>query len=147
MEFTVMVTNDPKERGKGFAIRRKVFVEEQQVPLELELDDYDECVDTLHVLLLNQQGDAVGTARFRPYGGGIVKIERVAVLADYRKSGAGRVIMETIEGDAKKAGYQRMKLGAQLHAKPFYERLGFQSYGSMYMDAGIEHIDMLKDLL
>lgn len=140
----VMIATDMKEREKAYAIRCKVFIEEQNVPEEIEMDEYDQHADTKHLLLINDKGDAVGTARFRPYGDGILKIERVAVLAEQRGSGAGRMIMEAIEKEAQKAGYKCMKLGAQLHARPFYESLGYQPYGEVYVEAGIEHIDMLK---
>jgi predicted GNAT family N-acyltransferase len=144
MKLQVIITQDPKHLEKALSIRRRVFIEEQNVPEELENDEYDHHIDTRHVLVIDHQGDALGTARFHPYENGTLKIERVAVLAEQRGTGAGRMIMETIEAEARKAGYHSMKLGAQLHAGKFYERLGFQSYGQVYLDAGIEHIDMIK---
>lgn len=146
MDNRVIITNDTDEWEKAYAIRRKVFIEEQNVPEEVEVDEYDKHVDTKYVLLINHEGNAVGTARFRPYGDGILKIERVAVLEEQRGNGAGRMIMEAIETVAKKTGYKSMKLAAQLHARKFYERLGYQSYGKVYLEAGIEHIDMSKRL-
>jgi predicted GNAT family N-acyltransferase len=146
MENKVLIITDTNEREKAYAIRRKVFIAEQKVPVELEMDEYDCHIDTKHVLLINDKGDAVGTARFRPYGDGILKIERVAVLAEQRGSGAGRMIMEAIENEAQKSGSSCMKLGAQLHAREFYERLGYQGYGEVYLDAGIQHIDMFKKI-
>lgn len=144
MKIRTLITTDAKEREKAYAIRRKVFIEEQNVPEELELDEYDCHVDTKHVLLVNDEGNAVGTARFRPYGNGILEVERVSILPGQRGRGAGRMLMEAIEAEARKVGYNCMKLGAQLHARNFYERLGYQTYGEVYLDAGIEHIDMLK---
>lgn len=141
---TIIITRDAEGRKQAQDIRQAVFIFEQQVPEELEIDKWDTHPDTTHVLLVDEQGTPAGTARFRPYGNGIVKIERVAVLASRRQCGAGRVIMEAIEKAAVTAGYHMMKLGAQLQARPFYQRLGFQAQGDEYMDAGIEHIDMIK---
>lgn len=76
----------------------------------------------------------------------MLKVERVAVLKEQRGTGAGRGIMEAIEAEARKSGYQGMKLGAQLHARKFYECLGFQAQGEIYLDAGIEHVDMVKKI-
>lgn len=146
MQSKIMIITDPKDLEKAYAIRREVFVAEQKVPEELEMDAYDKAESTKHMLLVDQTNNAVGTARFRPYGNGVLKIERVAVLAKNRGTGAGKMIMEAIEAEAEKAGYQSMKLSAQIHAKKFYERLGFQAQGEIYLEAGIEHIDMFKSL-
>ncbi|BBB91406.1 MAG TPA: GNAT family N-acetyltransferase [Methylomusa anaerophila] len=146
MEIQVIIANTAKEREKAYAIRRRVFIEEQNVPAELELDEYDNHKNTQHVLLFTDKEKAVGTARFRPYGDGVLKIERVAVLAEQRGGGVGRMIMEAIETEARKAGYKCLKLSAQLHARKFYERLGYQSYGEVYLDAGIKHIAMTKTI-
>lgn len=146
MPNTVIMTKDARAREQACAIRRKVFIEEQHVPEELEWDEYDTQADTTHVLLTDEQGIAIATARFRPYDDGLLKIERVAVLAAQRGTGAGKMIMEAIEAAALKAGYSGMKLSAQLHARKFYERLGYQAYGQVYLDAGIDHTDMIKKL-
>jgi len=146
MKNKVIITNEIKEREKAYAIRRTVFIDEQHIPADIEIDEYDEHVDTKYVLLMHHDSHAVGTARFRPYGNGILKIERVAVLSEERGQGAGRMIMEAIEAEAKKTGYHAMKLGAQLHAKAFYESLGYQAEGANYLDAGIGHVDMFKKL-
>lgn len=146
MNFKVFFIKDQQDINKAYEIRRKVFIEEQKVPEEIELDEYDTHVNTRHVLLLTKDGQAVGTARFRPYREGMLKIERVAVLPLTRGGGAGRILLEAIAQEAQKAGYQSIKLGAQLHAKGFYERLGYQAQGEIYQEAGIEHIDMIKNL-
>lgn len=144
MENRVIIAKDTEDREKAFSIRRKVFIEEQNVPEELEIDEYDESPDTQCVLLLDSRGSAVGTARFRPYGDGMLKIERVAVLKEQRRNGAGKAIMAAIEAEAEKAGYPCVKLAAQLHARGFYERLGYRAFGETYLEAGIEHVDMVK---
>lgn len=144
--FKIIITTDPSDREKAYAIRREVFVAEQNVPEELELDVYDEQESTKHVLLIDQDQNTVGTARFRPYSNSILKIERVAVLVKKRGTGSGKMIMEAIEAEARKIGYQSIYLSAQIHARKFYERIGFEVKGETYLEAGIEHIDMFKKI-
>lgn len=144
--YQIIMIHDSQQLEQAFHIRRRVFIDEQHVPEELEMDDYDHQADTRHILLLDDQGQAAGTARFRPYGGGVLKIERVAVMANQRGQGAGRRIMEAIEAEGKREKYDSLKLSAQLHAKSFYEGLGYQAKGPIYLDAGIEHVDMFKQI-
>lgn len=122
------------------------MVAEQNVPEALELDANVEQESTKHVLLIDQDQNIVGTARFRQYNDEVLKIERVAVLAKKRGTGAGKMIMKAIEAEAKKTGYLSMKLSAQIHARKFYERLVFVTKGETYLEAGIEHIDMFKNI-
>ena len=146
MAYHVLVTNDGKDRKKTYDIRREVFIDEQHVPEALEIDEYDQQESTSYVLVTDDKKKVLGSARFRPYGAGVLKIERVAVLKKERRKGLGQVIMKAVEEEAKKAGYQCMKLAAQLHAKTFYEQMGFSAYGKIYLEAGIQHVDMLKNI-
>ena len=98
------------------------------------------------MLILDESKKAIATARFRPYENGILKIERVAVLQTERGTGIGKLLMERIETEAKGEKYSKLKLSAQLHAQKFYEKLGYQAQGEVYLDAGIEHIDMMKHI-
>lgn len=120
------------------AIRRRVFIEEQNVPEELELDDLD--ATAVH-LLATQDGRPVGTARLL-IEGETAKIGRVAILSELRGTGAGAALMRAALDELRARGVTRAKLGAQTHAIGFYERLGFTVYGPEYDDAGIPHRDM-----
>lgn len=120
------------------AIRRRVFIEEQNVPEELELDDLD--ATAVH-LLATQDGRPVGTARLL-IEGETAKIGRVAILPELRGTGAGAALMRAALDELRARGVTRAKLGAQTHAIGFYERLGFTVYGPEYDDAGIPHRDM-----
>lgn len=125
------------------AIRLKVFVEEQHVPLEEERDAYD---DTAIHLLASAAGQAVGTARILR-DGATGKIGRVAVLPQARGTGLGAaLILAALDELRQMPGIERAKLGAQTHAIGFYEKLGFAAYGPEYLDAGIAHRDMALDL-
>lgn len=120
------------------AIRRRVFIEEQNVPEELELDDLDAAA--VH-LLATQDGRPVGTARLL-IEGRTAKIGRVAILPELRGTGAGAALMRAALDELRARGVTKAKLGAQTHAIGFYERLGFTVYGPEYDDAGIPHRDM-----
>lgn len=123
-------------------LRKVVFVEEQGVPLEEELDDLDaECTH----FLAEAAGEPVGTARLRLVDGK-AKAQRVAVLAAWRGAGVGRALMAALEGEARRQGAREVVLAAQTSAIPFYERLGYAAWGDEFMDAGIPHRWMRRAL-
>ncbi len=118
------------------AIRRTVFVEEQNVPIELERDALD--ATSTH-LLARVDGVATGTARI-VFKGDTGKIGRVAVLKDARGTGLGAALVRACLDEMKtRPGIARAVLGAQLDALGFYEKLGFTAYGDVFDDAGIDH--------
>lgn len=117
-------------------IRHQVFVIEQNVPPELELDDHDTVSD--HALAYGADGLAIGTGRLLPDG----HIGRVAVLPNWRGQGVGEKIMQALVARARTHGMAQVELSAQCHARAFYEKLGFVAFGSTYQEAGIEHIAM-----
>lgn len=121
-------------------IRFAVFVEEQGFSAEIELDGRDpECC---HVLAKTTDGESIGTARLLPDG----HIGRVAVLADYRGQGIGSRLMAELENIARDRKFPKIELSSQVHAIPFYERLGFQPTGPVYDEAGAPHRCMIKYL-
>ena len=124
------------------AIRRRVFIEEQNVPEELELDELD--ATAVHLLAV-QDGRPVGTARLLIEGES-AKIGRVAVLPEMRGTRAGAALMRAALDELRARGVTRAKLGAQTHAIGFYEKLGFTVHGPEYDDAGIPHRDMSRSL-
>lgn len=124
------------------AIRRRVFIEEQNVPEELELDDLD--ATAVHLLAV-QDGRPVGTARLLIEGES-AKIGRVAVLPEMRGTRAGAALMRAALDELRARGVTKAKLGAQTHAIGFYEKLGFTVHGPEYDDAGIPHRDMSRSL-
>lgn len=147
MNYRIVQVKNEEELQKAFSIRETVFIEEQQVPKDIELDEYDHDAKTVHLLAVDDHEQIVGTARFRPYGNeGVCKVERVAVLSSLRGAGVGRMLMEEIHRLARELGYHTALLNAQLHAKRFYERLGYEGKGDIFLEAGIEHITMTKSL-
>jgi predicted GNAT family N-acyltransferase len=120
------------------AIRLLVFVNEQKVPEELELDENDAaCV---HALARDAQGRAVGTARLLPDG----HIGRMAVLPAWRGAGLGGRMLEMLVAKGWEQGHRELALSAQTHARGFYEAHGFVAQGGVYPDAGIPHILMTR---
>ncbi|MEF8789904.1 MAG: GNAT family N-acetyltransferase [Haloarculaceae archaeon] len=127
----------------ALALRREVFIEEQDVPEDLEIDGRDE--EATH-FLARADGDPVGTARLRDYGEGVAKVERVAVREPRRGEGWGERIMSAVEAYARDAGFDRVRLAAQVPVVGFYERLGYEVVSEAFMDAGIPHRSMEKPL-
>lgn len=125
-------------------VRRTVFIEEQHVPEEEEIDEFEQ--DATHFVLYDGE-KPVGAGRFRTIDDGVGKIERICILPQYRGRGAGKQLMETIEMFAKEQGIEKVKLNAQTHAEPFYQKLGYDTVSGVFMDAGIPHVTMVKSLL
>lgn len=130
----------PAQWEAAQAIRFEVFVDEQQVPPELELDAYDA---TARHWLLTVDGAPVGTARVveKPDGW---KIGRVAVRLPARGQGLGLALMRAILAEGQAEGASAYYLDSQEYAIPFYERLGFVAEGERFMDAGIPHFHMRR---
>ena len=124
------------------ALRRAVFIEEQEVPEDLEVDGLDDAA--LH-LLATLDGRPVGTARML-LKGATGKIGRVCVLRDLRGQGVGAALIRAAVEELRRLGLAQAKLGSQVHAIPFYEKLGFAAEGPVYDDAGIPHRDMVLAL-
>lgn len=140
MSLSIDVTQDLEACLK---LRFEVFVDEQGVPVEEERDALDD--SATHLLAL-QDGTPVGTARI-VFQDDTAKIGRVCVVKSARGTGLGAKLIEACVSVARnQAGITRAKLGAQTHAIGFYEKLGFEVYGPVYLDAGIDHRDMVKPL-
>lgn len=122
-----------------WSIRQKVFVEEQNVPPELEWDDTDEIAD--HFLAVLPDNTPVGAARLFSTLGETGHIGRMAILPEFRGRGIGEAMLQHLITES--AGqYQELKLSAQQHAVAFYQRAGFHVCSELYEDAGIPHLDM-----
>ena len=124
------------------AIRAEVFVVEQGISLEEDIDGLDE--EATH-FLLHVDGSAVGTARVL-VSDGVGKVGRVAILKSHRGQGLGNVIMGAISDHARDAGLKKLVLGSQTTATGFYEGLGYVAEGDEFMDAGIQHMKMVLEL-
>jgi len=125
-------------------LRLQVFVNEQKVPLELELED-DES-QFLHICY-TKDDIVVATARVGFDSENMTAhIGRVAVSQACRNRGLGKIVMEYTHNLIRICKYKKATLGAQIQAEPFYKKLGYIRYGNQYMDAGIPHINMQINL-
>lgn len=124
-------------------IRHAVFIIEQGVSLEEEIDDLEN--QTEH-LVVYENGQPVAAARMLAIDPQTYKAQRVSVLKDARGQGYGAELMQQMELRAKELGGQKITLGAQNTAIPFYEKLGYEVEGDEFLDAGIPHHTMSKSL-
>lgn len=133
---------DPQVRD-ALRIREAVFVEEQGVPLDLEIDDYDGIA--WHVLAFEDEVP-VGTARLISLDASRVKIGRVATLKAHRGKGIASKLVKLLMEYARREGFTEAVLDSQLEAMPLYEKLGFVAEGPIFMDADIPHRRMTRKL-
>ncbi|KPU84981.1 drug:proton antiporter [Marinosulfonomonas sp. PRT-SC04] len=124
-------------------LRRIVFIEEQNVPEDEEVDEYDK--NAIHLLAFD--GDTpVGTARI-VLQGEVGKIGRVCVLQSHRGTGLGADLINATLAELRTLpDVTTARLGAQTHALGFFQALGFTAFGDEYIDAGIAHFDMERQL-
>lgn len=135
-DITVSVVDWSDKRAELTSVRRAVFIEEQNVPETIELDDRDP--NCHHVLACDKSRCPIGTARMDANG----KIGRMAVLRDYRGLGVGREMLRTIMDYGRANGITDFHLSAQISAVGFYRKMGFESFGDQFEEAGIQHINM-----
>ncbi len=121
-------------------LRFAVFVEEQNVPAEIELDSFDAL--SVHAVAFDASGEAVGTGRLLPDG----HIGRMAVAKPARGAGVGSALLGALMDEARRRGHAYAMLSAQKHAVAFYRKHGYSPHGGEYDDAGIPHIDMRRAL-
>ena len=139
MNITSLICDYKSNIDDICAIRYEVFVDEQNVPEELEIDGLDG--EAKHVLAF-VDGVPIGTGRILDDG----HIGRVAVLKDYRGFGIGKLIMKELIKWAQDKTFEKVWLSSQWHAHSFYLDLGFVSVGEIYKEAGIDHIKMYRVL-
>ncbi|WP_042471275.1 GNAT family N-acetyltransferase [Bacillus ndiopicus] len=141
--FEVHSAISEEQLQRAFDIRKKVFVEEQGVPIHLELDEYDKTA--YHFIVIDGER-TIAAARLREYEPLVGKVERVCVLSEYRGQRLGFLLMEHIEQVAKEKGWEKLKLNAQSYAVPFYEKLQYIVTSPEFLDAGIPHRAMEKSI-
>ncbi|WP_055565225.1 GNAT family N-acetyltransferase [Streptomyces atriruber] len=150
---TVRTAEGTDDLEACFAVRKDVFVAEQQVPEELEYDEYD--AGAVHVLAVREDGVPLGTGRLLTGAAAVAKnggdtgvgaLGRLAVTRAARGLGVGAALVRAIEDAARARGLTAVDLHAQTHALGFYERLGYEVYGPEFPDAGIPHRAMRKPL-
>ena len=132
-----------KDQSDCFAIRSEVFVEEQGVPKEEELDGLDRT--SMHALA-RVNGIPVATGRLITIDNKDAIIGRMAVKLEYRRIGIASLILDFLEEKARKKGIQNITLEAQEYVKQFYSDHGYSERGEVFLDVGIPHVKMAKEL-
>ena len=138
--FTVRIVEWAHEAGKLRAVRLAVFVVEQNIPEELEWDEFD--AQSVHAIAEDAHGGPIGCGRLLPDG----HIGRMAVISDWRGRGVGAALLVRLIELARARGDARVRLNAQTQAMPFYARFGFVAVGDEYEEAGIPHWTMERTL-
>jgi predicted GNAT family N-acyltransferase len=139
-DFTVRVTDWDHDAAGIRAVREAVFITEQRIPPAEEWDAHDAVVPW--VLAESADGEPIGCGRLLPDG----HVGRMAVLAAWRGRGVGETMLRELLMLARERGDTESILSAQVHAIPFYARLGYAVRGEEYMEAGIPHREMRLDL-
>ena len=125
-------------------LRTEVFVDEQKVPAEMEWDEADHTA--LHCVAVNRIGMALATGRLLVHAPGVARIGRMAVKKPMRGSDLGARVLHALMDAARARGDRQVVLHAQCSAEGFYKRAGFAPHGAVFEEAGIAHIEMVRDL-
>ncbi len=136
----IFIKSWEKAAKEAYAIRQKVFIEEQGVPEHMELDEYDPGAS--HVLAY-QNAQCIATARLVRLDAKSAQIGRMAVLVSLRGQGIGTAMLKQLIEFALSEGISNLLLHSQVSASSFYEKLGFKAEGPIYQEAGISHRNMI----
>ncbi|MFC2949902.1 GNAT family N-acetyltransferase [Virgibacillus sediminis] len=141
--MNIKIVETEQEKQQAFKVRTTVFIEEQKVPPEEEIDQYDETAT--HLIGYNEQGEPVAASRLR-FVDEFGKLERICVLKEERGKSYGAELIKAMERIIAEKGARKSKLNAQTHAEGFYQHLGYRTISGEFLDAGIPHVAMIKDL-
>jgi GNAT superfamily N-acetyltransferase len=131
-------------QAQASPLRKEVFVDEQKVPAEMEWDDDD--ATALHAVAINRMGMVLATGRLLQHAPSVARIGRMAVKKQMRGSDLGRRVLQSLMDAAKNRGDAQVLLHAQCSAEGFYKRAGFTPQGKIFEEAGIAHIEMVRNL-
>ena len=142
MKFVCKRVENACELEEAYLVREQVFVNEQNVPKELERDEFD---DAAYHVICKADGSVVAAGRILFFEEEAV-VSRVAVLRSWRNKGIGKKITEFIMDTAKCNGVKTLTANVQVDVQDFYEKLGFRPVGELFLEAGIAHVKMVCDL-
>jgi len=141
-KLDIRLVKNKKEYNKIINIRETVFIKEQNVPKEIEMDEFDKEAEHFIAYLKDKP---IGCARIRKINN-YVKLERIAILKEYRGKGYGRDLTNFLINLFKKKGFKEVHLHSQINVSDFYEKLGFKKIGGIFLEADIEHIEMIQTI-
>lgn len=144
--YTVEMADWGRDKAALSSLRHAVFVLEQKVPPEIEIDELDPL--SSHAIARDSSGTVIGTGRLIPpsRAGELPRIGRMAVARGWRRAGVGGAILKLLCDEAQRQGFREVTLHSQTHASAFYFRHGFLSHGAEFNEAGIPHQEMRKTL-
>ena len=140
MAMVILIKTWQDAELDAYSIRKRVFIEEQGVPAEMEIDEFD--LNALHALAY-ADSECIGTARLVTLSGSIGRIGRMAVLPKHRGHGIGKQLLGALLKACQSQGIKQIELHAQVKVIPFYQQFGFITQGDVYDEAGIPHRDMI----
>lgn len=132
------------QREEAYNVRKEVFVKEQDVPLDIEIDELED--EAIHFVIYNDNNEPQAAARLRIIEDQKAKLERICVLKKARSFGLGHQLLEALETEAMAKGAKEAVMHAQVQAMPFYEKKGYQAVSEPFEEAGITHVKMTKSL-
>ncbi|RDW15968.1 GNAT family N-acetyltransferase [Oceanobacillus chungangensis] len=138
----VKIVESDNELQQAYKVRMEVFVDEQKVPEEIEIDEHEEAATHF---IGYESATPIAASRLRfvdKYG----KLERICIKKDYRGKSYGKELIKEMESAIIDKGYEQAKLNAQTHAEGFYQKLGYVTVSGEFLDAGIPHVTMIKQL-
>lgn len=142
MSITFRTATTPEDVLKVMVIRGIVFIEEQQVDWEGEIDEFEDT--SLHILG-EVEGQPVASGRLRELSDGWFKLERIAVRPRWRGRGYARGMVQQLVDEAARRGAHKMKMHAQVYLEDFYNAFGFRREGPIFDECGIDHILMIRE--
>lgn len=140
-EMGLKIVNSLDDLMKVFIVRGIVFIEEQNVPYRIEMDEHE--LSALHILG-EIDGEPIAAGRLR-FLGDWAKLERIAVRREHRNRGYGHAVVDFMLDVARTKGYRKFKMHAQAHLCGFYARHGFQIRGELFKEADIDHYLMILE--
>jgi len=140
MAMVILIKTWLDAKLDAYPVRKCVFIEEQGVPEEMEIDEFD--LNALHALAYTDS-ECIGTARLVTLSGSIGRIGRMALLPKHRGHGIGKQLLGALLKACQSQGIKQIELHAQVTVIPFYEQFGFIAQGDVYDEAGIPHRDMI----
>ncbi len=144
--INILKIDDNDMLNESLEIRKKVFTDEKSVPRNIECDKYDETLNLCDHFIIIYNDMKVGTLRCLNLGDDVVKLQRFCFLKDYRNLGLGRKTLNFIENFYKEQGIHKITMDAKYQVSGFYEKCGYIKQSEIFIEAGIEHIKMSKNL-
>lgn len=144
--INIFKINDNNMLNEALEIRKKVFTDEKLVPRNIEHDKYDEALDLCDHFIIIYNDIKVGTLRCLNIGDNTVQLQRFCFLKDYRNLGLGKKTLQFIENFYKEQGINKITMDAKYQVSGFYEKCGYIKQSEIFIEAGIEHIKMNKNL-